>query len=121
MKRPMNQSLAVLSLVAACAMASMQVVAAPSGSRGEPSIRIDTHRLDLTKRDTVARLYARIQSDARKVCRDSRSSSDSKPLSSFERCYNATVENAVQSVHVPLLTAVHQEATRTSIVAEAKK
>ena len=118
MSNSMTRTLAILSLTAACAAIGARAVAAAPQPRGEPSVRIDTHRLDLTKPDTVAHLYARIQSSARKVCRDSTSSSDRAPLRSFERCYNATVEHAVQGVRVPLLTALHQRETRTGIVAK---
>jgi UrcA family protein len=121
MNNSMTRILAILSLTAACTAVGAQAAAAAADPGGEPSVRIDTHRLDLTKPGTVASLYARIQSSARKVCRDSASSSDRAPLSAFERCYNATVEHAVQSVHVPLLTALHQQATRMGIVAQTKK
>ncbi len=116
-----TRTFAILSLVAICTAVGAQAAAAAPDPAGEPSVRIDTHRLDLTRPDTVASLYARIQSSARKVCRDSTSSSDRAPLSSFERCYHATVEHAVQSVDVALLTALHQQATRQGMVAQAKK
>lgn len=120
MNRTLTRTLALLSLAVVCAGVDAQAVAATPDAGGEPGVRIDTHRLDLASPDAVKRLYVRIQSSARKVCRDSTSSSDTAPLRHFERCYNATVEHAVQSVRAPLLTSLHQQATRTGIVAQAK-
>jgi UrcA family protein len=120
MKFSTIRSMVVLGLAAACTTAAAQAAAATSDSRGGPSIRIDTHRMDLKRRDTVARLYVRIQSSARKVCRDSTSSSYGSPLRSFDRCYKATVESAVRSVRAPLLTTLHEEGTRAGSVAQAR-
>ena len=101
--------------------AAAPAASAMAYSRGAPSIRIDTHRMDLTNRDTAARLYLRIQSSARKLCRDSISSSTSAPLRFYERCYKATVDDAVRSTRAPLLTALHENAQGTASLAQASR
>jgi UrcA family protein len=112
MKHPMTQALAVLGLATALSAAA---------TAREPSIRIDTHRMDVTNRDSMSRLYAQIQSSARKVCVDATSSSDSDPIGAFDQCYAATVAIAVRSAGVPLLTSLHGEASRAKPLRQARK
>lgn len=111
---------ALIGFAVASALCAAPALAAQADPRGEPSLRIDTHRIDLTQRQSVARLYVELQKGARKVCRDASSSSDRGPLSSFERCYALTLDKAVQDAHAPLLMAVHQENTRRALLGQAK-
>ncbi len=87
----------------------------------EPTIRIDIHRMDLTNRDSVNRLYAQNQSSARKVCSDATSSSDTDPIGAFNHCYVATLAIAVKSAGVPLLSSMHAESSQAKPVRQAKK
>jgi UrcA family protein len=108
----------VLAFVAACATVPASASASETG--GEPSIRINLHKLHLRGQDSMPQLYVRLQQSARKVCRDATSSSDSTPLSTFKQCYSATLDKAVQSARVPELTALHQERTGSRLLGQAK-
>lgn len=72
-----------------------------------PRIDVQYQDLDLSKPENAQVLYVRIAKAARRVCQTPGGNAAAK-LHEYTLCYNAAVENAVQSVNSEALTALHQ-------------
>ena len=70
------------------------------------SIDIDYSGLDISKRADVIVLYERIQHAAIAVC-PSYAPRDVRRYEAWHDCYVKAVDNAVERVNSPLLTAIH--------------
>ena len=67
--------------------------------------------LDLSKPEGIAALYGRIERSARLVCKDSSSPWDAGRVETFQRCYQAAIQDAVATANQPQLTALHRAKT----------
>lgn len=68
--------------------------------------------LDLDNPADVAVIYERIQDAARMVCRDSAAPWDGQSTKHFNKCFQETVNAAVQDVNNFELSALHQRITK---------
>lgn len=106
----MNQSTrsAVLAftLTALGSLAQFAVAAPPPEAR---TMVVNYADVDLTKPEGAHALYRRIQAAARTVCvrGDVRQLSE---LQTFHGCYTKAVEDAVNKINQPMLTALHRSA-----------
>jgi UrcA family protein len=81
-----------------------------------PSVTISYADLDVTTPQGTAVLYRRIQSAASNVC-GFYHSRDLQRLQAWKHCYQFSVDNAVATVNLPQLTALHQGTAGGSLVA----
>ena len=94
---------------AALASLSLQAGAAePATPAGNSGIKVSFDDLDFNNSAAVADLYRRIQLSARLACTDASSPWDATRQKNLERCYSATLEDAVSKVNRPQLTALHR-------------
>jgi UrcA family protein len=69
---------------------------------------------DLQTLEGVAKLYGRIRSAARRVCHEPPMGEWSRYVT-FKQCVRVAIEDAVEQVHSPALTALHRsKAPRSS-------
>jgi UrcA family protein len=98
------------ALVAALLIAPGHAMAADAMKLASHSVDADAGTtvrfadLDLSKPEGLARLYARISRTARDICGDADGRSSLK-----ERCIAKTIEDAVNRINRPPLTALHTE------------
>ncbi len=112
-----RKSIAALTLATVLtASASVALADPPSGTPQEPSRKVRFSDLDLSKPDGAEALYQRIQMSAHLVCTDSSAPWDAERQETYERCYKATVEDAVSRVNRPQLTALHRAKTKPVLV-----
>jgi UrcA family protein len=95
---------AALLIAPGHAMAADAMKLASRSVDADAGITVRFADLDLSKPEGVATLYARISRTARDICGDA----DGK-MSLNERCVTKTVENAVNRLNRPQLTALHTE------------
>jgi UrcA family protein len=92
---------------------STQLAAAPGKPAwDEPHTVVRFGDLDLTQEKDVAKLYSRIRRAARFVCGDH--ASYVGRFGDWLRCYNETIEDTVQQINRPTLTAFHHSKARPS-------
>ena len=94
-----KRSIAALAICATLAGASLP-------ARAESGVRVAFRDLDLSAPEGVAALYQRIERAARLVCRDSSAPWDAGRATTFERCYEAAVDDAIMAIDRPQLTAL---------------
>jgi len=100
----------LLGIGAAVALACTPVVAGAAGqSRVERSVEINYSDLDLTRVEGARTLHARISAAANRVCGD-RDVRDPRSMRAWRECRAKAFDDAVASVNMPTLTAVHREA-----------
>ena len=118
-----TKTIATLTLTAAFASVSLQPLAAEPAARpaGNSSIKISFDDLDFSNPDSVATLYSRIEFSARLVCTDTSSPWDARRQTTYQRCYTATIADAVARVNQPQLTAMHRAKTKPALVRAADK
>ena len=75
--------------------------------RADTGVRIGFRDLDLSSSAGVAALYQRIERGAKLVCRDSSAPWDAGRFTTFQRCYDVAIEDAVSTIDQPQLTALH--------------
>ena len=109
-----KRSMTAFALTAALASLSLPAQADPAAS-SEPNITVKFRDLDLTKAEGVATLYQRIERSARLVCTDSSSPYDAGRVETFQRCYQAAIQDAVASINQPTLTALHRAKTEKPV------
>lgn len=73
---------------------------------GDQSVSVTD--LDLDNRTDAAVLYTRIQQAARRLCNDEISPWDGQKIKTRDRCIANAVNNAVEQINKPQLTAVHR-------------
>jgi len=108
MKSTMNQLIA--SVILAAALGGLTSDAQADG------MKIEFRDLNLSRAEDVAELYTRIETGARRVCMDSLSPWDAQRTKTYKRCYVAAIDEAVNSIDAPRLTALHREKTQPAIV-----
>jgi UrcA family protein len=109
-----ERSMVALALAVLMGGASL-VAQADEPVRTEPNLTVKYRDLDLTKAQSVATLYQRIERSARLVCTDSSSPYDASNVETFQRCYRAAIQQAVASVNQPQLTALHRAKTEKPV------
>ena len=100
--------LATLTLAAIASISLPAGAAEPANPADNRGIKVSFDDLDFNNSAAVADLYRRIQLSARFACTDSSSPWDATRQKNLERCYNATLEDAVTKVNRPQLTALHR-------------
>lgn len=81
-----------------------------------PSVTINYADLDVTTPQGTAALYRRIQSAASNVC-GFYHARDLQRLQVWKNCYQVSINNAVSTVNLPQLTALHEGKAGGSLVA----
>jgi len=103
------KNLAPLLLLSAAAVLAPTIASASYGDSAASqvtSIRVVRyHDLDLSQKDDVATLYARIRRAATEVCKASAASAVQLD------CYQEAIATAVARIHSPSLTAYYQHRT----------
>ncbi len=79
-----------------------------------PALRVKVGDLDLSHAAGVAILYQRLQFAAQEVCGPSSVTGSRLGVSAHQACVNDAVENAVQQLNRPALTAYHRSHTGQS-------
>jgi UrcA family protein len=102
MSSPRKRSIAAFALTAALAGVSLPAQA---------DMKVKFSDLDLSKPEGIAALYGRIERSARLVCKDASSPWDAGRVETFQRCYQAAIQDAVATVNQPQLTALHRSKT----------
>ncbi|HSC07449.1 MAG TPA: UrcA family protein [Steroidobacteraceae bacterium] len=108
----LKRSIAAFAFTAALATLAPAQAAEPTS---ESNITVKFRDLDLAKAEGVATLYQRIERSARLVCTDSSSPYDAGRVQTFERCYQAAIQDAVASINQPQLTALHRAKTEKPV------
>jgi UrcA family protein len=104
----LTTQLAALTFTACLGLSQAAQAGEPATNPATSSgVKVSFDDLDFNNSAAVADLYRRIQGSARLVCTDSASPWDANRQKNFERCYSATVEQAVAQVNRPQLTALH--------------
>jgi UrcA family protein len=102
---------AAATAAAACAVVLLpgQAHASDLGSNYEEPTSVTVHfsDLDLTKPKAVTTLYLRLRDASELVCGDDAQAIDLELRSELERCNQTAIENAVETVNRPLLTALY--------------
>jgi len=108
----MNAVIKTISAVTATALffgLSAQTLGDEARSGAQSSKAINASDLDMEKPEDVQTLYERIRTAARIVCRTETSNLwDVKRVLHKQQCFEATVDNVVNGVAQPELTAVHR-------------
>jgi UrcA family protein len=97
-----HSNLTAMTLAFALLTGSAQLMA------DEPSAKINIRHVDFNNPQEVSELYGRIQQSARMVCNDASGVWDGQRTQTFNRCYEASVDQAVRDINRYELTAVHQ-------------
>ena len=107
----MNTCIKLIPILALAALLSglSPVSNAASIHSGGPKMTVRFADLNLTKPQDVEVLYRRIRLAARLVCTDASDPWDVARNRRWTRCFNSAMENAIQLVDRPVLTALHQE------------
>jgi UrcA family protein len=108
-----TRSIAAFALTAALTGVSLPAQAEQPKAPTDSNININVkfRDLDLSKPEGVAALYDRIERSARLVCKDTSSPWDAERVETFQRCYQAAIQDAVSAVNHPQLTARHRART----------
>jgi UrcA family protein len=77
-------------------------------AQADTGVRVKFRDLDLSSPKGIATLYQRIERAARLVCTDSSAPWDGERVTTFQRCYDAAIEDAVATIDQPMLTALHR-------------
>jgi UrcA family protein len=99
-----------VTLVAALALSG----AALAQDRHSMDVRTMTVRyadLNISTASGATTLYHRILGAARSVCGEEGSELDLEARHTWDDCFRSAVNDAVEKVHSPLLTAVHHKST----------
>ena len=108
-----SKSLAALTLTALTTLSLPVIAAEPAANPADNSgVKVSFRNLDFNNSDAVAALYRRIQKAASLVCYDGMSPWDASKQTTYQRCYSASVEEAVSQVNRPQLTALHRGETK---------
>ena len=106
-----------VTLIAISLMAAGRALAADPRARASQSvenkagIRVRYADLDLSKEEDVSILYKRISRAARDNCGTGAASWDGR-TSLLKKCLDQTIEDAVNRINKPLLTALRREHLR---------
>jgi UrcA family protein len=92
------------TLLLACAVAAMTAAPALAGE----GIRVSTANLDLTNQADVAKLHARIERAAERICHDGERLTLALRRQR-EACIAETMDKTVRTANVPALSALHAE------------
>ncbi len=106
-----ERSIAAFALAATFTSLTLTAQAEKPADPTESNIKVKFRDLDLSKLEGVAALYDRIERSARLVCKDSTSPWDAGRVETFQRCYEAAIQDAVSSINQPKLTALHRAKT----------
>jgi UrcA family protein len=80
-----------------------------------PSIKVSYNELDLSKQAGAEELYRRIKRAAQTVCQESfRSMGPLRSAGYQKKCQQKAIDNAVNDVNRPLLSALWQRQTRVA-------
>ncbi len=115
MPRYMNAKTAMKCALLTMLLGSVSAIAAKVELRDDvPTRTVKFGDLDLTRRDGVAVLYARINSAAREVCLpvDGRLP---ELLHSTDECRQKAIERAVADVDAPALTSFYLAKTKSAV------
>ncbi len=106
----LTTKLATLTFAGCLASLSLQAGAGEPAAKptDNSGIKVSFDDLDFNNSAAVADLYRRIQLSARLACTDGSSPWDATRQKNLERCYSATLEDAVTKVNRPQLTALHR-------------
>jgi UrcA family protein len=106
-----KQSTAI-TLIAISLIAAGRALAAdpraPQSVENKAGIRVRYADLDLSKPEDVSILYKRISRAARDNCGTDAAAWDGR-TSLLKKCIGQTIEDAVNRINKPLLTALHRE------------
>ena len=106
-----KQSTAI-TLIAISLIAAGRALAAdpraPQSVENKAGIRVHYADLDLSKPEDVSILYKRISRAARDNCGTDAAAWDGR-TSLLKKCIGQTIEDAVNRINKPLLTALHRE------------
>lgn len=107
---------AAMAAIGTAALALFSTNAGAASSVGVATTkRVDFADLDLAKPADAKRLYRRLQSAARDVCGDYAGADRVLPTSARDRCEQAAVTNAVETVGHPNVTALHAAKTHVRL------
>jgi UrcA family protein len=106
-KQSMAATLIAISLVAAGRPLAADP-RAPQSVENKAGIRVHYADLDLSKPEDVSILYKRISRAARDNCGTDAGAWDGR-TSLLKKCIGQTIEDAVNRINKPLLTALHRE------------
>ena len=103
---------AAVTLIAISLIAAGRALAAdpraPQSVENKAGIRVHYADLDLSKPEDVSILYKRISRAARDNCGTDAAAWDGR-TSLLKKCIGQTIEDAVNRINKPLLTALHRE------------
>jgi UrcA family protein len=106
-----KQSTAI-TLIAISLIAAGRALAAdpraPQSVENKAGIRVHYADLDLSKPEDISILYKRISRAARDNCGTDAAAWDGR-TSLLKKCIGQTIEDAVNRINKPLLTALHRE------------
>lgn len=80
-----------------------------------PSVKVSYRDLDISKPWGLEVLYSRIQHAARGVCYLDQPPQELARAQAARTCYRAAVDNAVNQINRPLLTALHRTKSRQAL------
>jgi UrcA family protein len=82
---------------------------------GVPQIVVDYDDLDISHQQGLETLYSRIQYAAMDVCGYDRLHKELSRQRRPAACYHAAVDNAIQQVNQPMLTALHRAKSKAVV------
>ena len=104
---------AAVTLIAISLIAAGRALAAdpraPQSVENKAGIRVRYADLDLSKPQDVSILYKRINRAARDNCGTDAAAAWDGRTSLLKKCIGQTIEDAVNRINKPLLTALHRE------------
>lgn len=80
-----------------------------------PSVTVSYRDLDISKPWGLEVLYSRIQSAARGVCSLDQPPRELARAHAARTCYRSAVDNAVNQINRPMLTALHRVKSRQAL------
>jgi UrcA family protein len=116
MNAVINRSVAKLALAAAAVCPFALSHADRVGQLdGTPQIVVEYDDLDISNTRGLETLYDRIQLAAASVCGYDRLHKELSRQRRPSACYEAAVDNAIEQVNQPMLTALHRAKGRTRV------
>lgn len=106
---------AVILTAAATLIAPLEIAHADRVGQleGPPKIVVNYDELDISTPRGLDTLYSRIENAAMTVCGYDRLHKELSRQRRPQACYQAAVDNAIQQVNQPRLTALHRAKTKT--------
>ena len=103
---------ALRSMWVAAVLASPLTLSASLARAEAPTqdgVHVRLNDLDLTRQSNIKTLYNRIHVAATRYCESIYSTTGSRISAGYDSCVGDAVNNTVQSLHLPSLTALHSE------------